>query len=148
MEMCPCFKPYNELYKYLEKEKDKYEILSNSTVTGNFCCKNFGYATMESFHMISLDKKRRIRGIKTISNGIIGATEANPADVMRTALQHSANYVVLCHNHPNGILLPSNEDVIITNKIVNLLETIDIGVIDHIICKDNEFYSFAEHDMI
>jgi DNA repair protein RadC len=69
--------------------------------------------------------------------------------ILATALKCLANSIILCHNHPSGNMMPSDADRKITAKIKMAAELMDITVLDHvIICAGDEYYSFAEHEII
>jgi DNA repair protein RadC len=60
------------------------------------------------------------------------------------ALMNLASAVILAHNHPSGNLLPSESDILLTDKIKKGLQLIDVQVSDHLIIGNNEFYSFSD----
>ena len=52
--------------------------------------------------------------------------------------------MVVAHNHPGGLALPSEEDLATTARIVTALRTVGISLIDHIIVADNDFVSVSD----
>lgn len=52
--------------------------------------------------------------------------------------------VVLCHNHPNGVALPSREDLMATENIVRALGLVKVHLRDHIILTESEYFSMRE----
>ena len=54
-------------------------------------------------------------------------------------------YVVLCHNHPGGVALPSEDDICTTRYLQQLMEGVGIIVLDHVIVAGNQTYSMAQH---
>ena len=56
--------------------------------------------------------------------------------------------IVLTHNHPTASCEPSPEDIRSTEAIKNIMQTLDIAVIDHIIIAYNQYFSFTEHHLI
>ncbi len=52
------------------------------------------------------------------------------------------------HDHLSGNPNPSKEDLIITNKLKEASQSIDVVVHDHLIIAGNEVYSFADHGLI
>ena len=65
-------------------------------------------------------------------------------DIYRAALQEQAVYIVILHNHPSGNPEPSREDILITRKIRECGELLDILLMDHIIIGDNEYFSHEQ----
>ena len=64
--------------------------------------------------------------------------------IVETAAQDKADSVLLAHNHPNGIPMPSKEDVKVTKNIAEALYLVDIKLADHIIISGNEYSSMNE----
>jgi DNA repair protein RadC len=55
---------------------------------------------------------------------------------------------VLCHNHPSGSLKPSRADELLTRKIKEAAQLLDMNVIDHIIVSEEGYYSFADEGIL
>jgi UPF0758 protein NTHI1125 len=54
----------------------------------------------------------------------------------------------LAHNHPSGLAEPSYSDKMITQKIIEAAELMDIRILDHFIVGKGTCYSFAEHNLL
>ena len=65
-------------------------------------------------------------------------------DVVAAALKGGTDSVVLCHNHPNGVALPSREDLMATENIVRALGLVKVHLRDHIILTESEYFSMRE----
>ena len=63
---------------------------------------------------------------------------------MENALTYNATYVIIAHNHPSGIALPSREDIDTTIRIREALAGVDVELVDHIIVADDDFVSVAD----
>ncbi|WP_232424853.1 JAB domain-containing protein [Algoriphagus resistens] len=48
------------------------------------------------------------------------------------------------HNHPSGNRLPSEQDKLLTRKLVRIGRELDLSVLDHIIVTADGYYSFAD----
>jgi len=68
--------------------------------------------------------------------------------VVENAILTSASAVILSHNHPSGVALPSQEDYAVTKRVQMALETIGVELADHIIVADRDFVSFADSDYL
>jgi DNA repair protein RadC len=64
------------------------------------------------------------------------------------ALNCNASRVILCHNHPGGTMMPSREDINVTNNIKELMKKINISVVEHIIIAGDTYFSFVEGQML
>jgi DNA repair protein RadC len=68
--------------------------------------------------------------------------------VLRQTLAHNAAAVILAHNHPSGVLEPSQADELITQRLKEALALLDVRVLDHIIIGDGQSFSFSEHGLL
>ena len=64
--------------------------------------------------------------------------------IVETALAANATSVVLAHNHPSGLALPSDADIQTTRRVAVALDAGEIGLIDHIVVADDDFVSMAQ----
>ena len=106
------------------------------------------YLTKEHFRIAILDTKNQILSIENISIGTLNASIVHPRDVFKIAIKRNANSIILIHNHPSGDTTPSNEDINITNRLIDAGNLVGIKVLDHIIIGDNKYLSFKEKNYI
>ena len=64
--------------------------------------------------------------------------------IVEMALTEGASTVVLAHNHPSGIALPSYEDIATTRRLAAALNTVDVVLADHIVVADDDYVSMAD----
>ena len=63
---------------------------------------------------------------------------------METALGANATTVVMAHNHPSGIAIPSGEDLATTRRLYAALSTVDVILADHIVVADDDYVSMVQ----
>lgn len=102
----------------------------------------------EVFAVVFLNQASKILAMEIISEGGITGTVADPRIILKKALEKDAVKLVLCHNHPSGSLKPSQADELLTEKIKNAADFMDIKVLDHIIVSDEGYYSFADEGLM
>jgi DNA repair protein RadC len=102
----------------------------------------------EEFWVIFLNRANCIMGKQQISIGGMSGTVADPRMIFKSALDHKAVSIILCHNHPSGNNQPSSADVQLTKNISEAGRVLEITVLDHIIVTQNGFYSFADEGLI
>ena len=61
-----------------------------------------------------------------------------PREILRAAIRESACAVVCVHNHPGGDLSPSAADIQLTRQLREAAGTVDIPLLDHVICGRNK----------
>ncbi len=90
-------------------------------------------ARREHFVVLLLNARHEMDRRETVSIGSLNASIVHPREVFLPAITHSAASVVLVHNHPSGDPEPSEEDLSITRRLVQVGDLIGIGVLDHVI---------------
>jgi DNA repair protein RadC len=102
----------------------------------------------EVFVVVLLNRANRVIHIETISQGGITGTIADPRIILRTAINHSATGMIICHNHPSGNLWPSDADKMLTEKINEACMLVDIKLLDHLIVSSEGYFSFADEGLM
>jgi len=80
--------------------------------------------------------------------GTLNANLVHPREIFKEALEHNAASVILVHNHPSGDPTPSEDDLVITKRLVEAGKILGIEVVDHIIVTKTRFFSFKEKGLI
>ena len=102
----------------------------------------------EVFCVLYLDNRHRLIAFEELFRGTINGANVHPREVVRQTLFHNAAAVILAHNHPSGVLEPSQPDELITRRLKEALALVDVRVLDHFIVGDGQCYSFAEHGLL
>ena len=102
----------------------------------------------EVFCCLYLDNRHRLIAFEEMFRGTIDRAGVHPREVLRQTLAHNAAAVILAHNHPSGVLEPSQADELITRRLKEALALLDVRVLDHIIVGDGESFSFSEHGLL
>lgn len=102
----------------------------------------------EEFWVLFLNNSNYVIGkYKTSSGGMTG-TVVDTRLIYKRALEVSAVSLIIAHNHPSGVLQPSEPDIRITKKIKSAGETLDIKVLDHLIITQHAYFSFADEGLL
>ena len=115
---------------------------------GHYLLPLYGGHREERFGIVMLDSKLRLIRSETISIGILDAAIAHPREVFRTAALASASAIAVFHNHPSGDPTPSDDDVVLTSRLVAAGDLMGINVIDHVILGAGRWYSFREAGLL
>ena len=102
----------------------------------------------EEFMVLYLSQQHQLTGYETLFTGTINSTEVHPREVVKRALYFNAAAVIFAHNHPSGEITPSQADKNLTQRLVNILQVVDIRVLDHLIVGGRHVFSFGEHGLI
>lgn len=103
---------------------------------------------VEEMYLMLLNRANRVLGYSKISIGGTTGTVVDIKVVFQTALKANACSILLCHNHPSGNLIPSEQDIKITKSIKEAGKLMEIALLDHLIITDEGFFSFADEGMM
>ena len=118
--------------------------LTGTTDFGNFLLPFFYGAREELVYLLALDAAGRLLTCTCLSEGSVNSANVPMRKLMRAALSANASGVVLAHNHPAGIALPSHEDVELTRRLQQALDVVDILLLDHLVIADDDFVSLRD----
>lgn len=98
----------------------------------------------ESFWVLLLDTRHRLRRMEKISEGTLAMTPVHPREAFSPAVRESASAVIFVHNHPSGDPEPSPEDWSLTTRLVECGTLLGNRVLDHIVIGDHAYVSLRE----
>ena len=127
-------------YYYTTKDKDPV-ILDNEEKCSAFLLPRFHRQRNEGVQMLCLDAKGKLLCHKELGEGSVNSAAVPIRRIVEIALGANATAVVLAHNHPSGIALPSPEDELTTHQLAMALSAVDIVLMDHFIIADGECVS-------
>lgn len=102
----------------------------------------------EYFICISLDGASHVIQNRVISVGTLTESLIHPREVFTDTITDRAAGVIFVHNHPSGLLDPSEADKIITKRLLEAGKILGIMVLDHIIITQKSHYSFKDNNLI
>ena len=98
----------------------------------------------EVFALLMLDSRHRVIAFEEVFRGTLDGASVYPREVLKLALEHNAAALILVHNHPSGDPEPSQADLVLTRKLQDALNLVDIRTIDHIVVGSEGCVSMAE----
>lgn len=124
-------------------------IITGPEAAADVACKLLKDRDREHFIAIFLATNARVTGLSICHIGSINASIVRVADSFKAAILANAAAVIFAHNHPSGNLEPSTEDIVITRKLVEAGQLMDIPVRDHlIVAPDGGFTSLARRGVL
>lgn len=129
-----------EIYNRIEKEKlcsPKTKKLTTQNIKSYLIGEFLGYEK-EMFLMISVDVDCNIINKHIISIGSESSSMVSIKEIVRNAVTDKAKFVFAAHNHPNGMLVPSDSDIDLTKAVCEALALVEIPVIEHYIVTNKD----------
>ena len=132
----------------LQQETFRDRVLNSVESAGAFFLYLLASERREVLYQVNLDAKGKLLNYRRLSSGTAAMTPVSVREVVENALHADASRVLLGHNHPSGVALPSEEDRQVTLQIQQALSTMGIVLSDHIVVADGDFVSMAASGML
>jgi len=136
-----------DYYKENKRNSKVYKLDSTFRCVQYFRA-NFEIENKEKFYVCCLTKSYNVFKVLTFVGEDALKVSCDAREIAQTISRSDTNYIFIAHTHPNGKVLPSEEDLIATKRIKELCNTIGIKIIDHIIFNDVDYFSFRSNQMI
>lgn len=132
--------------RYLYDKSEEKPTFSGLNQIGEYIFKHYLGIRNEKTSVMCLDTKGKLISFDFIGEGDISSVGISMRDLTKTVLNSGAVAAVLAHNHPNGIAVPSENDLYITQTVADIFSKIGVQLIDHIIISDSDFVSMAQSE--
>ena len=138
-----------ELGKRVNNKEIKERVVINNTDTVHEYFSNLiGSSQQEEILTIFLDYKKRLISYKIMYKGTDNSAVASVKEIYNYAIKENASGLIIMHNHPSGILVPSEADIKLTNDLIEAGKIIGIPLLDHLITNGKEYYSFFQEELV
>jgi DNA repair protein RadC len=118
--------------------------ITSPRVLAEMLLPQYGSRSVEHFGIVLLDTKHRVLRTTIMTVGTVDASIVHPREIFREATSAGAAAIVLFHNHPSGDPEPSQDDVMLTRRLVAAGVLMGIDVVDHVILADVRYCSLRE----
>lgn len=129
---------------YQVKQSEPGKILRTVDQCGNYLVPYFFGREQETVFMLCLDAKCKVICCKMVGEGSVNSANIPVRRIVEMALAANATTVVLAHNHPSGLAIPSADDIQTTQRIAAALGTVEIVLADHIVVSKDDYVSLAQ----
>ena len=129
---------------YLRNRSADTKILTTTEACGRYLLPYFHALQNETVYLLCLDAKCKVLACKKVGEGSVNSASISIRRIVETALGANAVSVVLAHNHPSGLALPSAEDIQTTRRLGRALQAVEITLADHLVMADDDFVSMVQ----
>ena len=134
--------------RYYQVKRAQYDFpLVKQEEYGKYLQGIFHGKTNETVYLLCLDAKCKVLCCKKVGEGDVNSANIPIRKMVQIALSVNATSVILAHNHPSGVAVPSVEDRITTERLAQALGAIDIVLADHIIVADGDYISMVASEL-
>ena len=122
----------------------KGAVMKDTEDCGKFLLPHFIGRQKETVFLLCLNANCNVISCREVGEGEINSAVISPRRVVEIALAEKASTVVLAHNHPSGVALPSREDVMVTQRLAAALAAVEVTLFDHLIVAGDDFVSLVQ----
>jgi DNA repair protein RadC len=134
--------------RFLEQKIQRDTVFSSTEDTRRFLLAQLRDREHEVFGCLYLDNRHRLLAWEELFRGTLNGTAVYPREIVKRVLDHNAAAVILVHNHPSGVAEPSRADELLTGRVKEALQLVDVRLLDHLVVGDGEVVSFSERGLI
>ena len=133
---------------YQVKRSEPGKILSKLEDCGNYLLPYFLNRDQETVFLLCLDAKCKVLCCKMVGEGSVNSANVPIRRIVEYALAANATTVVLAHNHPSGLAIPSADDIHTTYRLATALDAVEITLADHIVVCNEDYVSMVQSGYI
>lgn len=122
----------------------RVQCLTTLDACGAYLVPYFFGRTQETVFLLCLDAKCKVLCCREVGQGSVNSASISVRNIVETALNARATTVVLAHNHPSGVALPSSEDVQTTRRVAAALAAVEVHLADHMVVADGDYVSMVQ----
>ena len=130
--------------KSMIAQREKTVFIRSIEEAGSYLMPRFAFEDRELVLLLCLDSQKRLNGCFEVGRGAVNSVHLETRVIVETALKNKSVSVILAHNHPNSLALPSEQDIRTTEMLYHALRLIDVRLEDHLIFADGDFVSMRE----
>ncbi|MDV7142287.1 DNA repair protein RadC [Tropicimonas sp. TH_r6] len=120
------------------------QVLSSWDTLMDYCKTVMAHRDTEQFRVLFLDRKNNLIADEAQAEGTVDHVPVYPREIVKRALELNASALILVHNHPSGDPSPSNEDIVMTDRIFEACRAVGITIHDHVVIGKEEDASFRQ----
>ena len=131
--------------RYQAVRRGQRPIVGDAAAAYALLAPHYAGRRSEAVTLLLLDSGNALIELTDVAEGTVDGSAVYPREVVRRVVERDATGVILAHNHPSGRAHPSEADRQLTRRIADALRTIDVRLLDHLVCGESDYYSFADH---
>ena len=105
------------------------------------------HLTQEKLRVLLLNTKNRVMTMRDVYQGTVNSASVRVAEILRPAVRENCPYIIVVHNHPSGDPTPSPEDILVTRRLNQSADMMDIELLDHIVIGQKSFVSMKQRNL-
>lgn len=125
--------------EYVNSSLAKNAIFNNANSIGEYFINKYMGEKHEIVYIMLLSNKFELLSVEKIHEGSVSSAHVSTRKILEYVVKHNASMVVLAHNHPEGTVCPSMNDITTTANLMAALDACEVKFVEHFIIAGNEF---------
>jgi len=134
--------------RVLAEELQEGALFDSPKTAADFLRLHLGHERVEVSLVLLLNRQNRLINCVELSRGTVAENTVYVREVVKLALDHYADSLIVAHNHPGGAAEPSPSDIEWTGRLKQALELVDVRLLDHFIVTARQAVSLAEQGLL
>lgn len=105
---------------------------------------HIGYEKVEVSTALLLNRQNQLITMKELSRGTVAENTVYTREIVKLALDHYADGLIIAHNHPGGSIRPSENDIAFTRRLQQALALVDVVLLDHFVVTAAQAFSMRQ----
>jgi DNA repair protein RadC len=101
----------------------------------------------EELRVLLLNNKHAVMRREMVYRGTVNSASIRVSEILRPAIRGNCPSIIIVHNHPSGDPTPSPEDILVTRRLRQSAEMMDIDLLDHIVIGQRGFVSMKSRNL-
>lgn len=131
---------------FLEAEAPTVKRFTSLGQLEDLLIRHYVGETAETVCLLLFDGRMELLCMEELYRGSVSAVTASVRSIAERVIRYNAAGVVLAHNHPGGLAVPSGEDLCSTRQLITSLNLLGISLIEHILVAGNRAIPLLMHD--
>ena len=128
-------------------QPEERAVVRSPQDVANLLMADMGLLDQEQLRIVLLNTKNQVISVPEVYRGSVSTSLIRVSEVFREAVRENCPAIIVVHNHPSGDPTPSQEDVQVTEQMVNAGRLLDIEVLDHLIIGQQRYVSLKERGL-
>lgn len=105
---------------------------------------HIGHEKVEVSTALLLNRQNQLITMKELSRGTVAENTVYTREIVKLALDHYADGLIIAHNHPGGSIRPSENDIAFTHRLQQALALVDVVLLDHFVVTAAQAFSMRQ----
>ena len=133
--------------RLVSTQPEERAVVRSPQDVANLLMADMGLLDQEQLRIVLLNTKNQVISVPEVYRGSVSTSLIRVSEVFREAVRENCPAIIVVHNHPSGDPTPSQEDVQVTEQMVNAGRLLDIEVLDHLIIGQQRYVSLKERGL-